>query len=96
MIRKRRAFTGPFKAKVALAAIRGEGTLAELASRFDVHANQVAAWKKQAIDGMEENLGDGRTRQVFGTIGRSLAASGLLAEVEVKRQEVYLAWCGVL
>jgi putative transposase len=63
MVRKRRAFTGPFRAKVALAAIRGEGTLAELASRFDVHANQVAAWKKQAIEGMAESLGDGRKRQ---------------------------------
>ncbi len=63
MVRKRRAFTGPFRAKVALAAIRGEGTLAELASRFDVHANQVAAWKKQAIEGMAESLGDGRRRQ---------------------------------
>ncbi len=59
MVRKRRAFTGPFRAKVALAAIRGEGTLAELASRFDVHAKQVAAWEKQAIEGMAESLGDG-------------------------------------
>jgi len=63
MVRKRRAFTGPFRAKVALAAIRGEGTLAELASRFDVHATQVTAWKKQAIEGMAESLGDGRKRQ---------------------------------
>ena len=63
MVRKRRAFTGSFRAKVALAAIRGEGTLAELASRFDVHANQVAAWKKQAIEGMAESLGDGRKRR---------------------------------
>ena len=55
MVRKRRVFTGPFRAKVALA---------ELASRFDVHANQVAAWKKQAIEGMAESLGDGRKRQV--------------------------------
>ena len=56
MARKRRAFTGPFRAKVALAAIRGEGTLAELASRFEVHATQVAAWKKQAIEGMLKAL----------------------------------------
>lgn len=50
MARKRRTFSAAFKAKVAMAAIRGEGTLAELAGRFKVHANQVAAWKRQAVD----------------------------------------------
>ena len=64
MAKKRRAFTAAFKAKVALAAIRGEGTLAELASRFEVHANQVATWKKQAIEGVAESLSDGRKMQV--------------------------------
>jgi len=43
-----------------LAAIRGEGTLAELASRFDVHTSQVTAWKKQAIEGMTEIPRDSR------------------------------------
>ena len=63
MARKRRTFTEAFKAKVALAAIRGEGTVAELASRFGVHPNQVSTWKQQAVDGLAEVFADGRTRR---------------------------------
>ena len=63
MARKRRMFTEAFKAKVALAAIRGEGTVAELASRFGVHPNQVSSWKQQAVDGLPEVFADGRSRR---------------------------------
>lgn len=60
MAKKRRAFSPTLKAKVALAAIRGEGTVAELAGRFGVHPSQIATWKKTAIEGVTESLSDGR------------------------------------
>ena len=49
--RARRNHTSAFKAKVALAAIKGEKTLAELAQQFDVHPNQITQWRSQLLDG---------------------------------------------
>ena len=47
MRRTRRNHAPGFKAKVALAAIKGDKTLAELAEHFDVHSNQIVDWKQQ-------------------------------------------------
>src|SRR5687767_13788400 len=49
--RPRRNHTPAFKAKVALAAVRGDKTLAELAQQFDIHPNQITQWKAQLLDG---------------------------------------------
>jgi transposase len=51
MKRSRRNHTAAFKAKVALAAIKGEKTLVELSTQFDVHTNQIAQWKAQLLEG---------------------------------------------
>ena len=60
MSRKRRVFGGAFKARVALAAVRGDKTTAQLASEYEVHASQVATWKQQLLDQAVELFEDGR------------------------------------
>jgi transposase-like protein len=57
--RARRTHTPSFKAKVALAAIKGEKTLAELAHQYDVHPNQIATWKAQLLEGAAGVFGSG-------------------------------------
>ena len=57
MRRPRRNHTADFKAKVVLAALRGDKTLAELAEQLEVHANQISQWRQQAIDNMAASFG---------------------------------------
>ena len=59
--RPRRNHTPAFKAKVALAAVKGDRTLAQLAEHFDVHPNQITAWKAQLEGGACEVFGSGGT-----------------------------------
>ena len=49
--RVRRKHSGAFKAKVAMAALKGDRTLAELAQAFDVHANQITQWRTELLEG---------------------------------------------
>ena len=63
MTRKRRSFGSAFKAKVALAACRGDKTTAQLATEFSVHTSQVTAWKKQLLEQVSGLFEDGRTKR---------------------------------
>ena len=58
MRRKRRTHKPEFKAKVAMTAIQGELTMAEMVKKFDVHANQITEWKKQLLGGATGVFGD--------------------------------------
>jgi transposase-like protein len=58
----RRRHEASFKAKVALEAVKGDQTVAELSARFGVHPNQIHAWKKALLDGAEEIFAPGRSR----------------------------------
>ena len=63
MARKRRSFSGAFKAKVALAACRGDRSTAQLAAEYEVHVGQITAWKKQLLEGAPELFQDGRGKR---------------------------------
>lgn len=62
MKRKRRTHSPEFKCKVALAAIKGDLTMAEMVKKFDIHANQVTDWKKQLLEGAPDVFGKGAVK----------------------------------
>ena len=77
--RKRRNHSPVFKATVALAAVRGERTLADLAEQFEVHPNQIQDWKKKLVADAEHVFGAGaveaehseqETQQLHAKIGQ--------------------------
>jgi len=62
MKKERKSYTAAYKAKVALEAIKGQRTINEIASAFEVHPNQVIQWKKQAVSQLSEIFSNGRAR----------------------------------
>ena len=79
--RPRRNHSPAFKAKVALAAIKGEKTLAELAHDYDLHPNQITTWRTQLLEG---------AAGVFGSEGKSSRSPAMACRTASSRW--YLSW----
>lgn len=62
---KRKNYSGSFKAKVALEALRGEKTLSALSSQYGVHSNMITQWKRHAVEGLEEIFSGKRQKADF-------------------------------
>jgi transposase-like protein len=87
MTKKRRKFSSKFKAKVALDAVRGIKTLAELATEHKIHPNQISTWKKQLL-AQAENLFE-RGKNASGKSEEEIAAP--LYE-EIGRLKMDIKW----
>ncbi len=59
---KRSRYSGELKAKVAIEAIRGQKTVNQIASEYEVHPNQVGMWKKQALQSLPEAFSNGKAK----------------------------------
>jgi len=60
---RRKRFTGEFKSKLAIEAIKGQRTLAEIAGEYGVHPNQITQWKKHVMEELPEILSDKRQKR---------------------------------
>ena len=76
--RQRRNHNSAFKAKVAMAALKGDKTVAELAAQFEVHANQITDWKRQLHENAATVFGERREKEKEPDIQRMQAKIGQL------------------
>ena len=84
---KRRRIEAGVKAKVALAAMRGDRTTSQLVSQFGVHSTQIGQWKRRLLDGAAELFSDDRRRDIEDQ-------NALVAELyeQIGRLQVELGW----
>ena len=84
MKRKRRNHSSVFKAKVALTALKGDRTMAELAEQFDVHPNQIQDWRKKLLDNADTVFGRGE-RQKEETAGKVKDLHAKIGQLRMER-----------
>ena len=77
-MKTRRRFTAEFKAKVALEAIRGERTISDLATKHQLHPNQITQWKRQAVENLAKAFDD---RASDAQVGREAEVTKLHAKI---------------
>ncbi len=63
MSRKRKQYSSEFKAKVALAALKNDETVAQLAARYEVHPTMIHTWKRNLLEGAADIFDKGRKRE---------------------------------
>lgn len=90
MTGKRRRYSADFKAKVALEALRGELTAAQLAAKHGVHQTMISEWKRQAVDGLasvfstkaeaKEGIREGDLEKLHAKIGQLVVERDFLAK----------------
>jgi transposase len=89
-MRTRRRFSGEFKAKVALEAIQGHQTGAELATKYEVHPTQIAAWKREAVEKLakvfDEKGSDRETTRDGEIASLQSSPSPLISQIHVRRR----------
>jgi transposase len=82
---RRKRYSADFKAKVALEAIRGDQTIHELASRYELHPNMITNWKRQAIDNMAEAFSSKSERSNKGDDTQIKELHAKIGELTVER-----------
>jgi putative transposase len=84
---QRKQYSGEFKAKVVVQALKGQHTLNEIASKYSVHPVQVAQWKRQALDELPHVFADHRARAA-----RAVEEEKSQLYEQVGRLKVELEW----
>lgn len=95
MSKRRRSFTAEFKARVALDALTGEHTLSELATKYDVHPNQIATWKRQAKEGLVESFSGKAKKSLEGDEARIKELHAKIGQLTVEKDFLQQAFAKI-